>query len=200
MPPQPLVRPVGLILAVAFALLAAVLPFLPESYRLWNYSAFGAVALFAAARAGKIGLPLGIALALGGKFAFDMVRYVQQDYHSDYEPSESVYLCLVGYGAIGFLLCRQSMNPLRPGVAALLASAVFFLVTNAVSWVRRDLPYDGGFAGLLQSYWMGLPFWRGTLVSDLFFTAVLFGLDYAAVWATRTSPATEAISIRSERS
>lgn len=199
--PSPLIRPVGFGLAVAFALVAVVLPFLPESMRLWNYSAFGAVALFAAARAGRLGLPLGIALALGGKLAFDMVRYVQQDYHSDYEPSETVYACLAVYGVLGWLLCRNSTNPLRAGAATLASSAIFFLVTNFVSWQRFDLPYNPGISGLFESYWMGLPFWRGTLMSDVLFTAVLFGLDAVAVLAVRSNPvANESVPIRSEQS
>ena len=53
----------------------------------------------------------------------------------------------------------------------LLARLLFFLVTNFVSWLGQALPYDRGPAGLLESYWMALPFWRGTLASDLVFTA-----------------------------
>jgi len=196
--PSPLIRPVGFGLTVAFALIAALLPFLPENMRLWNYSAFGAVALFTAARAGRLGLPVGIFLALGGKLFFDMVRYVQQDYHSDYEPSETVYLCLAAYGVLGWLICRNNRNPLLAGVAVMLSSVIFFLVTNFVSWQRRDLPYDSGISGLFESYWMGLPFWRGTLISDWVFTVILFGLDAVAVLAFRTNTAIDSVPVRSE--
>ena len=60
-----------------------------------------------------------------------------------------------------------------------LASLLFFLTTNFGSWLGQSLPYDRGPAGLLESYWMALPFWRGTLVSDLVFSGALFGLHAA---------------------
>lgn len=57
--------------------------------------------------------------------------------------------------------------------AALFCSVQFFLISNAGVWAAGM--YDRGLEGLLQSYTMALPFFRGTVMGDLFYTAVFFG-------------------------
>lgn len=57
--------------------------------------------------------------------------------------------------------------------AALFCSVQFFLVTNAGVWIGGM--YDRGLDGLMQSYTMALPFFRGTILGDLFYTSVFFG-------------------------
>ena len=37
-------------------------------------------------------------------------------------------------------------------------------------------------AGLIECYTMGLPFFRNTLISNLFYATVLFGVYEAAKW------------------
>ena len=64
--------------------------------------------------------------------------------------------------------------------ASLAASLIFYVVTNAFSWLS-DPGYAKNFAGLIQALTVGLPqysatptwmFFRNSLVSDLFFTAL----------------------------
>jgi hypothetical protein len=57
--------------------------------------------------------------------------------------------------------------------AALFCSVQFFLISNAGVWAAGM--YDRGIDGLWQSYTMALPFFRGTLLGDLFYTCVFFG-------------------------
>jgi hypothetical protein len=201
----PRVRPLPLLLAVALAVPAVLVPLAPPDVRPWGFAAFGAVGLFAAARVGKLGLPVALALTLGGKLAFDLLNYyvaVQRydpKFDTLYWPFSdplmelSLYYSLAMYPVIGWLALRKTTNPAAVAGAALLASVQFFLATNFVSWVAQDLPYPLTPAGLLQSYAMGLPFWRGTLVSDLTFTAVLFGLN--AAFARKPAAATEAATV-----
>lgn len=177
--PTPWVRPLPLALAAAAAVPAALIPLVPETVRPWGFAAFGAVALFAAARGGRIGLVAGLVLALGAKLAFDLMNYAQHGYDADYLPIWKIYLCLSVYGVLGWGLLRRSKGPLRIAGVTFLASLLFFLTTNFGSWQAQSLPYDRGPAGLLESYWMALPFWRGTLVSDLVFGGALFGLHAA---------------------
>lgn len=174
--PTPWVRPLALVLAAAVAVPAALIP---EMDRPWGFAAFGAVALFAAARGGRLGLAAGLALALGAKLVYDLMNYSRHGYDADYLPIWNLYLCFAAYGVLGWALLRRTENPLRIGGVTLLASLLFFLVTNFGSWLGQSLPYDRGPAGLLESYWMALPFWRGTLVSDLVFSGALFGLHAA---------------------
>ena len=68
----------------------------------------------------------------------------------------------------------------RVAGAALASSASFFLITNFTSWAALALPYPRTFAGLMMSYTAGLPFLRGTVESDLFFSAAFFGIPVLA--------------------
>lgn len=78
---------------------------------------------------------------------------------------------------LGATLTRTT-SPLRIGTTSLAASVSFFLVSNAAVWmVWRDM-YPGTFNGLMMSYVAGLPFFRNAVVSDMFFTAVFFGIGY----------------------
>ena len=57
--------------------------------------------------------------------------------------------------------------------AALFCSVQFFLISNAGVWAAGM--YDRGLDGLMQSYTMAIPFFRGTALGDLFYTSVFFG-------------------------
>ena len=177
--PTPWVRPLALILAAVVMGSTALIPLIPEPYRPWGFAAFGAVALFTAARGGRLGLLAGLLLALGAKLAFDLMNYANHGYDPDYLPIWKLYVCFGGYALFGWVCLRRTENPLRIGGVTLLASLLFFLTTNFGSWLGQSLPYDRGPVGLLESYWMALPFWRGTLVSDLAFSGALFGLHAA---------------------
>ncbi|HSW88419.1 MAG TPA: DUF6580 family putative transport protein [Candidatus Saccharimonadales bacterium] len=64
----------------------------------------------------------------------------------------------------------------RPAVllgATLLASLQFFLITNFGVWAVGM--YSRGLDGLVQSYVMGILFFRWTILGDLFYTGVFFG-------------------------
>jgi hypothetical protein len=73
---------------------------------------------------------------------------------------------------------RASLKTLLP--ASILASVVFYLLTNLFSWLS-DPGYAKTFAGLIQALTVGLPqysgtptwmFFRNSLVSNLFFTLI----------------------------
>ncbi|MBI2443285.1 MAG: hypothetical protein HYV40_05260 [Candidatus Levybacteria bacterium] len=53
-------------------------------------------------------------------------------------------------------------------------SVLFFLITNFGVWLMGTL-YSRTLEGLLQSYIMGLPFFRNTLIGDFLYVGVLFG-------------------------
>jgi hypothetical protein len=51
----------------------------------------------------------------------------------------------------------------------------FFLITNFAWWPFYTTLYPHTLSGLIESYTMGLPFYKYSLISDLLFSAVLFG-------------------------
>ena len=70
-------------------------------------------------------------------------------------------------------------------LASLLASIVFFLVSNYGVWASATM-YPKDFSGLITCYTAGLPFFKNTLLGDLVYTGVLFG---AFEFAQRRIPA-----------
>jgi hypothetical protein len=56
---------------------------------------------------------------------------------------------------------------------ALASSAIFFLVSNFGCWPGNFYPQN--FGGLMQCYAAGIPFIKGTMLGDLFYSAAMFG-------------------------
>jgi len=89
-------------------------------------------------------------------------------------------------GLIG-LAVRRSKSVETVIGASLLGSVSFFLATNWAVWQFTSM-YAHTPAGLFNCYLMALPFFRGTLMGDLFYTAVLFGSFESVTAWFRSSP------------
>ena len=59
--------------------------------------------------------------------------------------------------------------------ASMVASVLFFFISNFGVWQSATLPYSKDFSGLMACYAAGLPFFTPTLIGDLFFSVLLFG-------------------------
>lgn len=91
----------------------------------------------------------------------------------------SVYGAFLFVGLIG-LAVRRRKNALTIVGGTLAGSIVFFLVTNFV-FFYPPVMYSHDLAGQLTSYYNALPFFRGTLLGDLFYTGVFFGIYELAI-------------------
>lgn len=147
---------VSLLLIAAALRVSGMLPF--------NFSPVAAIALFGGAMLGNrvaaFAAPLGIMLLSDLFLGF-------------HDTMWAVYLSLVLVVGIGQVL-RSRPGMLNALVGAVVGSVLFFLITNAAVWVNGGL-YTPGIAGLFESYAAGLPFFRNSLMGDLFFTVALFG-------------------------
>lgn len=56
---------------------------------------------------------------------------------------------------------------------SLLSSILFFIITNFGVWLISEM-YSKNMSGLMIAYYMGIPFFRNTIISDLLYTLVLF--------------------------
>lgn len=65
----------------------------------------------------------------------------------------------------------------------LLSSVLFFLITNFGVWLVGSL-YSKNITGLIHSYVMAIPFFRYSIVGDLFFTGIFFG-SYQTIFAKK---------------
>lgn len=93
-----------------------------------------------------------------------------------------VYGCFLVSVGLGQWLGKQRTWT-RTGLTAVGGSLLFYIVTNFAVWLVPNGLYAHTVEGLLQCYVMALPFFGNSLVGDLFWTALLFGLyDAGHVW------------------
>ena len=83
-----------------------------------------------------------------------------------------VYGSFLIISGIGFIL-HKKITPLKIGLGSLVGSILFFIITNFGVWMTST-QYEGNGGGLFRTYVMGLPFFRNTLLGDLFYNAVFF--------------------------
>jgi len=151
-------------MAIFFIIAAVVLRLVPH---LPNFAPIAAMALFGGTYFNKkYALIIPIAAML-----------VSDYFLGFYNPwiMISVYGSFVLIGIIGLWIKKHKNLPNIIG-ASLIGSIIFFLVTNFAVWAVPHSFYPHNLQGLLQSYIMGLPFFKNTLAGDLFYVGAMFGL------------------------
>jgi hypothetical protein len=71
---------------------------------------------------------------------------------------------------------REKAGFWRVVVAAAASSVSFFIISNFAVWAAWPQMYPRTLAGLISSYEAAIPFFRGTAVSDLFFSLAMFSV------------------------
>lgn len=84
-----------------------------------------------------------------------------------------VYVSFLLTGVIG-LAFRKYNKGKYIFAGTLLSSLLFFLITNFGVWLVFDF-YPKSFFGLMDSYTMAIPFFRNTILGDLFYVTLFFG-------------------------
>ena len=132
---------------------------------LWNFAPIAAITLFAGFYLGRryaVILPL-LAMAIGDFF----IGFY------DWKLMLVVYGSFAFIGlAAGWVKKYKSMETVV--ASSIMASVIFFLATNWAVWQFSPW-YAKDLSGLVQAFTMALPFFRNTMLGDLFYTAVLFG-------------------------
>ncbi|TNG01777.1 MAG: hypothetical protein EP297_01940 [Gammaproteobacteria bacterium] len=78
---------------------------------------------------------------------------------------------------IGMWLSRHLCGHLLIAVT-MVSSTLFFLITNFGVWATTDY-YTHDLAGLITCYIAAIPFFQYTLIGDLFFVSLIFGVFMA---------------------
>ena len=145
-------------LIIGLAVAARLLPHPP------NFAPIAAMALFGGAYLNR---KYAIVIPLVAMFLSDI-------FIGFYSPvvMTSVYGSFVLVGLLGMWL-KKRKSPSNVIAAAVGSSLLFFLITNLAVWATGA--YSRDISGLWQSYIMGLPFLKNTLVGDLFYTIGFFG-------------------------
>ncbi len=177
----------GFLVVTLMILTAALSRLLPHPP---NFTPVGGMALFAAAffKRKELALlvPL-VAMFLSDLFLNNVIyARMYPEYYTGFQwfGMTSVYISFILIGVVGLLLLKK-VNVVRLLSGSLIASTLFFLLTNAETWMSPFSPYSKNIAGLITAYTAGLPFFINTIAGDLIYSFALFG-TYA--WVRRSRP------------
>jgi hypothetical protein len=135
-----------------------------------NFTPIGAMALFSGTlisnKRWAMMLPL-IALLLSD-IALEIIN--GSGFHA---TMPFVYGSLMLISMLGFLI-RKRVQRQTIMVGSLVGSLIFFFVTNFGTWVTEGI-YEHSFNGIMNCYIMAIPFFKGTVMGDLFYNLILFG-------------------------
>jgi hypothetical protein len=162
-------------LAYAFILLAIAVRFLPFAGPLkffphaWHFTPLAASLLYFGARGSRRQMWIPVVL-------FAATDVVLTKYIYSYPLSWDYLVTWAWYAAILWLgtSLRENSGFWRVVGAALASSVSFFLISNFTVWVGSSGMYPKTLPGLVMCYTAGIPFFRGTLESDLFFSIAMF--------------------------
>lgn len=146
----------GLILAAA---IVRLLPHPP------NFAPIAAMALFGGAYFNK--KVFAFAIPLAALFITDL----SLGFHNTMWAVYLSFIVIVGLGIV--MLKKKSV--MKIVLASVSASVLFFIVTNFAFWAT-DTFYPTTAEGLAACYTAAIPFFHNTLIGDLFFSGVMFGL------------------------
>ena len=163
-------------LAYLFVLLAIAVRFLPFAGRLnilphaWHFTPVAACLLFFGARGSR--RRRWIPLVLLAATDVVLTRFIYS-----YPLSWDHLVTWAWYAAILWLgtSLRAKTTFWRVVGAALTSSISFFLISNFAVWAAWPQMYPRNLGGLMMCYAAGIPFFSGTLTSDLFFSLSFFG-------------------------
>ena len=160
-------------MALILVSLGVVCRLLPHPF---NFAPIAAVALFA-------GVYLGLIYAI----TLPVIAMVISDIFIGFYSLPmmlAVYGTYVIIGLIGLAVKKyKSVETVLAG--SILASVLFFLVTNFAVWQFSSW-YAHTSAGLINCFIAALPFFRNTLIGNLFYTTVLFGAyELIIVWVKK---------------
>lgn len=157
------------LLLIALGVGARILPHPP------NFTPIAAVALFG-----------GMYLSARLSFVIPLAAMAVSDIFIGFYTLP-IMLSVYGSFLISVVIGRNVRRAKRPLVIAggtIMSSLIFFLITNGAVWAFGTM-YPHTAAGLMQSYLMGLPFFKNTLLGDIFYVSILVGTYEALRFALK---------------
>jgi hypothetical protein len=172
-----------LAIAVRFLPFMGALNFIPHA---WHFTPVAASLLFFGARGSRRQMWMPVVLFAATDII--LTKYIYSSTLSwDYLITFAWYAAIVWLGTN----LREKSGPVRVIAAALASSVSFFLISNFVAWAAMPQIYPRSLGGVMMSYAAGLPFFRGTLESDLFFSVAFFStpvfVQALSRWMDKTS-------------
>jgi hypothetical protein len=152
---------------VRFLPFAGPLNFIPHA---WHFTPLAASLLFFGARGSRRQMWVPLVLMVAADIVLTKFIY-------SYPLSWEQLIVWAWYAAILWLgtNLREKSGFWRVVGAAVISSISFFLISNFAAWLSMPGLYPRTFNGLMMSYTAGIPFFRNTAESDLFFSLAFFG-------------------------
>lgn len=150
----------GVILPLLFIALAIVLRLLPHPP---NFTPLAAIALFGGTYLSRRWAVLIVLSAM-------LISDYFIGFHSTMPYVYGSFLLII---LLGYRL-RDHITPLAVFGSSIAGSLIFFIVTNFGAWLNMGM-YPKTASGLLDAYVMGIPFYRNTLIGDVFYATMFFG-------------------------
>ncbi|GBU23671.1 hypothetical protein R83H12_00287 [Fibrobacteria bacterium R8-3-H12] len=155
-------------------LLAALSRLVPHPH---NFSPIGGMALFGAAYFAKRQWAFVVPIVSMWISDLALNNIVYGEYFDHfvwfYNGSMFTYGAFALIALLGiFSLKKVQIHNLA--LSALGASVIFFIVSNFGVWFSGTM-YPKDLSGLVACYVAGIPFFKNTILGDLFYSAVLFG-------------------------
>jgi hypothetical protein len=137
----------------------------------WNFSPFYAVSLFGGAFLANRGLAIALPAVIYALLNLLLTAISGKPSWATEPEVWFNYACLMLFPVFGLGLQKYE-SPFGPALGRSFAAAVaFFVLSNLPVYF---VSYPRTLAGLVDCYYMALPFFPATLGSALFFTCVLF--------------------------
>ena len=160
----------NLVIAVLLILLAAGSRIVNAEFQLWNFAPVAALGLFSGAVVGEKRLA----------FLFTLLVQLLSDLYFQFfteVPGFYGISQIFTYAGMAAVTALGMWMPNRKAVTvagfALGGSLVFFILSNLGVWLGGL--YGVTAAGLVKTFVMAVPFYKGTLIGDVVFSAILFG-------------------------
>ncbi|QQG42259.1 MAG: hypothetical protein HYV90_00685 [Candidatus Woesebacteria bacterium] len=147
---------------ITFILIGAVARIIPH---VPNFAPIGAMALFGGAYMNK-----------KQAFLLPVLAMILSDFIVGFD---SLPMRLTVYGTflmmvvVGIWL-KKNLSLKNVFISSLFASVLFFMTTNFSVWIFGSM-YPHNIGGLGESYFFAIPFFRNTLLGDLFYSGAFFG-------------------------
>jgi hypothetical protein len=163
-----------LTLIILLAAFSRIIPHMP------NFSPLGAIGLFGAAHFDKKwkAFLIPVAATWLSDLFINNVIYVQYYpaftwFYQGFYWQYGSYLLITLTG----LLIFNKISKAKVLTGALASAVIFFLISNFGCWIGSSL-YPQNPTGLMACYAAGIPFVKGTLLGNVFYSVALFGGYY----------------------
>lgn len=166
-----------LIQSLVVSLLVVILAFSRLIPHIPNFSPLGAICLFGAANFHRKWHALFIPIFATWISDLYLNNYIynqgQKDFIWFYQGFYWQYMSYVIIALLGLILFKSKINASKILGGAIGASLLFFFISNFGVWTIGGM-YPKSFFGLINCYIAGLPFIKGTLIGNLFYTPIMF--------------------------